>query len=94
MPTTVTSLRSIVIADGVHYLQAEQHGVLLPNGPGHAVEVVRRGGGGRVFIVVYQPAARANGWSPAAETSFRTAMSQTLESTFRGHGEIDVIYDP
>ena len=94
MPTTVTALRSIAITDGIHYLQAEQHGVLLPNGPGHAVEVVRRGGGGRLFIVIYQPAAREAGWDPSAETQFRRVVTQTLETTFRGHGEIDVVYTP
>lgn len=90
--TRIDDLRSIRIDDGVNYLHPRQNGHLVPIVPGHAAEVVRKGGGGRLFIAVLQPAARAAGWTPEEEVHLQATLHRILDSDFRGHGEIEVTY--
>jgi hypothetical protein len=86
------SLRSVGIEHGVSRLHLYRNGVALPLAPGHAAEVVRDGGGGRVFIVVLQPAARESGWSRDEEQAFRALVQRTLDTEFRGHGQVSIEY--
>lgn len=92
MTTFVNALRSIGIEHGINRLQPYRDGSPLPLAPGHAAEVVRIGGGGRVFVVVLQPAARESGWTRDEESVFRDVVAKTLETEFRGHGEITIEY--
>jgi hypothetical protein len=92
MSTPVLSLRSIGIEHGINRLHPFRDGSPLKLAPGHAAEVVRIGGGGRVFVVVLQPAAREAGWSDSEESAFRSVVQRTLDTEFRGHGEITIEY--
>ena len=92
MPTIANALRSTGIEHGINRLHPFRDGAPLPLAPGHAAEVVRVGGGGRVFVVVLQPAAREAGWSAEEERSFRELVQRTLDTEFRGHGQIAIEY--
>ncbi len=92
MPTRINSLRSVAIDQGINRLHPLAGGEPVPLAPGHAAEVIRVGGGGRVFVVVLQPAAREAGWSAEEEQGFRTIVQKTLDTEFRGHGPIAIEY--
>jgi hypothetical protein len=89
-PIIIDDLRSLRIEDGVNFLHPRSRGRPIPVVPGHAAEVIRTGGGGRLFIAVLQPEARADGWTDAEEEGLRTTLARILATDFRGHGDIEV----